>query len=86
MLISQSFTLFLLNVFTALKETQIYILFALSVILQTSYIKITKLHNSCNNNPSVLFFLPNMQCLMVKVWCKFDQNWTKAIEVTEQKP
>ena len=27
-----------------------------------------------------------MHCLIVKVWCKFDQNWTKAIKVTEHKP
>ena len=26
-----------------------------------------------------------MQCMMVKVWCKFEQNRTKVIKVTEQK-
>ena len=26
-----------------------------------------------------------MHCLMVIVWCKFEQNWTKAIKVMEQK-
>ena len=26
-----------------------------------------------------------MHCLMVKVWCKFEQNRTKAIQVTKQK-
>ena len=49
-------------------------------------VSITKWHNSCNTYPSVPFFLPNMRCLMVKVWCKFEQNRTKAIEVIEQKP
>ena len=27
-----------------------------------------------------------MHCLMVKVWCKFEQNRTEAIKVIEQKP
>ena len=31
-------------------------------------------------------FLSNMHCLMVKVWCKYEQNRTKAIKVIEQKP
>ena len=27
----------------------------------------------CNTDPSAPFFLQNMQCLMVKVCCKFDK-------------
>ena len=57
----------------------------LSVLLQTSYSKITKWHNSCNTDPSAPFFLQNMHCVMVKVWCKFDQNWLNTFKVTEQR-
>ena len=49
-------------------------------------IRITKRHNSCNTDPSAPIFLLNMHSLMVKVWCKFEQNWTKAIKVIEQNP
>ena len=59
--------------------------YVLSVIIQTSYCKITKWQNSCNNDPSAPIFLQNMHCLMVMVWCKFEQNWTKVIKVIEQK-
>ena len=43
----------------------------------------TKRCNSCNTDtdPSAPIFLSNVHCLMVKVWCEFEQNWTKAIEV-----
>ena len=37
-------------------------------------VRITKRHNSCNTAPSAPFFLSNIHCLMVKVWCKFEQN------------
>ena len=47
-------------------------------------IKITKWHNSCNTDPSAPIFLQNMQCLVVKVWCKFEQNRARATKVTEQ--
>ena len=46
----------------------------------------TKRRNSCNTNPSAPIFLLHVHCLMVKVLCKFEQNWTKAIKVIEQKP
>ena len=46
--------------------------------------RITKRNNSCNTDPSAPIFLSNMHCLMVKVWCKSEQNRTKAIKVTEQ--
>ena len=59
--------------------------YAISVQLQTSYSKITKWHNSCNTDPSAPFFLQKMQCVMVKVWCKFDQNWLNTFKVTEQR-
>ena len=49
-------------------------------------VKITKWHNSCNTDPSAPIFLPNMHCLIVKVWCKFDQNWLNTFKVTEEKP
>ena len=57
-----------------------------SVIHQHLIIRITKWHNACNTDPSDPIFLSNMHCLMVKVWCKFEQNWTKPINVIEQKP
>ena len=44
-------------------------------------IRITKWHNSCNTDPSAPIFLSNIHYLMVKVWCKFEQNRTKAIKV-----
>ena len=47
--------------------------------------KITKWHNSCNTDPSAPFFLQNVYCLMVKVWCKFDQIWLNTFKVTEQR-
>ena len=46
-------------------------------------VRITKWHNSCNTDPSAPIFLPSVQCLMVKVWCKFEQNLKKAIKVIE---
>ena len=49
-------------------------------------IRITKRHNSWNTDPSAPIFLLIMHSLMVKVWCKFEQNETKAIEVIEQNP
>ena len=56
--------------------------YVLSVLIQTSYRK----HNSCNTDPSAPIFLLNMHCLMVMVWCKYEQNQTKAIKVIEKKP
>ena len=50
--------------------------YALPVMIQTS-----KWHNSYNTDPSAHIFLSYMHCLMVKVWCKFEQNRTKAIKV-----
>ena len=48
---------------------------------------ITKRHNSSNTDPSVPNFLPHVHCLMVNVWCKCEQNRTKAIKVNiKQKP
>ena len=44
-------------------------------------VRITKWHYSCNTDPSAPIFLPNMHYLMVKVWCKFEQNLKKAIKV-----
>ena len=35
---------------------------------------------------SALIFLLDMHSLMLKVWCKFEQNRTKAIKVPEQNP
>ena len=59
--------------------------YVLSVIIQTSYCKnyevITKWHNCCNTDPSAPIFLSNIHCLMVKEWCKFEQNRTKALNV-----
>ena len=49
-------------------------------------VRITKRHNSCSTDHTASMFLSHMQCLMVKVWCKFDWYRTKAIDVTEQKP
>ena len=49
-------------------------------------VRITKRHNSCNTDPSAPIFLSNVHCVMVKVWCKFEQIQTKAIKVIEQKP
>ena len=46
---------------------------------------LSKWHNSCNTDPSAPFFLQNMHCVMVKVWCKFDQNWLNTFKVTEQR-
>ena len=57
----------------------------LSVIIHL-IIRITKWHNSCNTDLLAPIFLPNMHCLIVKVWCKFEQNQIKAIQVIEQKP
>ena len=45
-------------------------------------VKITKWHNSCNTDPSAPFFLQNMQCVMVKVWRKFEQNRAIATKDT----
>ena len=50
---------------------------------QSKYKEITKWHNSCNTDPSAPIFLPNVLCLMVKVWYKFEQNRKKAIKVIE---
>ena len=44
-------------------------------------VRITKWHNSCNTDPSAPIFLPNVHCLMVKVWCIFEQNLKKAIKL-----
>ena len=44
-------------------------------------VRITKWHNSCNTDPSAPIFLSNMHCLIVTVWCKFEQNPTKAVKV-----
>ena len=52
---------------------------------QSVIVRITKWHNSCNTDPSAPIFLSNMQCLMDKVPCQFEQNRTKAIIVIEQK-
>ena len=52
-----------------------YTKYVLSVTIQT---RITKWHNSCNTGLSAPFFLPNMHCLTVKVWCEFEQNRTKS--------
>ena len=49
-------------------------------------VKIKKWHNSCNTDPSAPIFLSNMHCLIVKVWCKFDQNWLNTFKVTEERP
>ena len=57
----------------------------LSVIIQHLIIRITEWHNSCNTDSSAPIFLSNMHCLMVKMWCKFERNRTKTIEVIEQK-
>ena len=46
----------------------------------------TMRHNSCNADPSAPIFLANVHCLMGEVWCNFEQNQTKTIEVTERKP
>ena len=62
-----------------------FINYALSVLLQTSYSKITKWHNSCNTDPSAPFLQQNMHCVMVKVWCKFNHNWLNTFKVTEQR-
>ena len=43
-------------------------------------VRITKWHNSCNTDPSAPIFLPNVHCLMVKVWCKFEQNLKKSYQ------
>ena len=45
--------------------------YVLSDIIQTSYCKNYKVHNSCNTDPSAPIFLSNMHCLMVMVWCKY---------------
>ena len=45
---------------------------------------ITKLHNSCDTDPSVPIFPPNTHCLMVVVLRKFEQNRTKISYVTEE--
>ena len=58
-----------------------------SMYYQSQYkdliVRITKWHNSGNTDPSAHIFLPKLHCLMVKVWCKFEQNWTKAIKVID---
>ena len=60
-------------------------MYVLSVIIQTTNC-IKKRHNSCKIDLPASIFQSFVQCLMVKVWCKFDQNWTKAVDVIEQKP
>ena len=45
-------------------------------------VKTTKWHNSCNTDPSAPFFQQNMQCVMVKVWWKFEQNRAIATKDT----
>ena len=42
-------------------------------------------HNFCNTDPSAPIFLSKMHCLMVKMWCKFEWNQTKAIEKSMSK-
>ena len=52
-----------------------------SIYYQSHYkhliVRITKWHNSCNTDTLAPIFLPNMHCLMVKMWCKFEQKLTK---------
>ena len=45
---------------------------------------ITMWHNSCNTDPSVPILSPNMHCLMVMVWCKFEQNRTKILKLQKK--
>ena len=40
--------------------------------------------------PLAILILPSApfsyQACMVKVWCKFNQNWTKTTKIIQQKP
>ena len=45
---------------------------------------ITMWHNSSNTDPSVPILSSYMHCLMVMVWCNFEQNQTNITLVTEE--
>ena len=47
-------------------------------------VRITKGHNSANTDPLAPTFLSHLHCVLVQVWCKFYQNWTKGIGVVMQ--
>ena len=47
-------------------------------------VRITKWHNSANTGPLAPIFLSQAHCVMVQVWYKFYQIWTKGFEVIMQ--